>query len=238
MTSFSVLGSRRLSDQVVDTLRRAILVGEISPGQRLLETDIADQMGISRGPVREAFKVLSQQGLIVAYPHRGTFVYQLSKGEARDLLVFRASVEGLAARLVAERKSSEVLNLMARLVERMGSAADESHFEELRDLDVEFHDALAKSCGNRWVQRAWSGLHPFVWLLVGPVRPVPQEDRHLKSRHLRILDAIRSGNPDQAERAMSAHILGPESKLPAVEAWPGDDSTAIIGAPTREEILD
>lgn len=210
-------------------MRSAILNGELQPGERLIEADIAEQMGISRGPVREALRSLAQQGLVVAHRRRGTFVYQLTKGEARDLVLFRAAVEGVAARTVAEKQPQEAMARLVGLVRELEDGIDRNQFEKLRDLDIAFHQTLLEASGNRWVLRAWSNLHPFVWLLVGAVLPAPEEDRSLGPRHRRVLTALCSGDPDAAERAIREHILGPESKLPIVEAWPGDDDAILTG---------
>jgi DNA-binding GntR family transcriptional regulator len=167
---------------------------------------------------------------VVTHPRRGTFVYQLTKGEARDLVLFRAAVEGVAARTVAEKQPPEAIARLEGLVRELEDGIDEDRSEELRDLDIAFHQVLLEASGNRWVLQAWSSLHPFVWLLVGLVLPAPAEDRSMGPRHRRVLTALCSGDPDAAEWSIREHILGPESKLPVVEAWPGDDDAIVTGA--------
>ncbi len=225
MTAFQALGGQRLSDQVVTAVRSAILTGRLRPGERLVEADVAAQMGVSRGPVREAFQNLTQQGLLVTHPRRGTFVYELTKGEARHIVRFRAAVEGVAARTVAEERPEAALSRLEQLV--LGLEDTGRGDEELRELDIAFHQTLMEAAGNRWALQAWSTLHPFVWLLIGPVQPGHEEVPALGPRHRRVLDALRSGDGDHAEATIRDHIVGPESKLPVIEAMPGDDAAVM-----------
>ena len=125
-------------------------------------------MGLSRGPIRDAFQMLAHKGLVVTYPRRGTFVYQLSKGEARELLHFRAALESGASRLVAELLPEQTFADLERLVEQMEHFSEAGNMEKPRDLDIDFHRILIEGSGNRWMLRAWMDLHPFVWLLIGP----------------------------------------------------------------------
>lgn len=230
MNGFSTLGGDSLGDQVAENIRRAILVGDLKPGERLVEHELAEQMGLSRGPIRDAFQMLAHKGLVVTYPRRGTFVYQLSKGEARELLHFRAALEGGASRLVAERQPQQAFADMESLVEQMENFSEAGNMETPRDLDIDFHRTLIEASGNRWMLRAWMDLHPFVWLLIGPVRPTAEENAHFGERHRKLFDALYSGDPDTAETAMRTHVLGPLSKLPVVDAWPGEDGVQITGA--------
>src|SRR5512141_2804217 len=95
--AFEPLRSRGLRSVALLSIRRAIVNGVLRPGDRLMEADIAREMGISRGPVREALRQLEQEGLVISYPHRGTFVASLAADEASEIYVMRAVLEGLAA---------------------------------------------------------------------------------------------------------------------------------------------
>lgn len=223
MSGFSPLDSDRLGDRVAADLRRAILTGEIRPGERLLEQELAEQMGISRGPVRDALQMLSHKGLVVTYPRRGTFVYQLSKGEAVELLRFRAALEGEAARLLVEHGRRSSLDDLEGVVEQMERLSATDSMERPRDLDIEFHRTIMEASQNRWIHRAWSDLHPFVWLLIGPVRVTAEEHPLFGERHRRVLTALRTGSADTAEAAIRDHILGSLSKLPVVQSWPAEE---------------
>ena len=235
MNGFSTLGGDSLGDQVAENIRRAILVGDLKPGERLVEHELAEQMGLSRGPIRDAFQMLAHKGLVITYPRRGTFVYQLSKGEARELLHFRAALEGGASRLVAELQPQQAFADIESLVEQMEDFNGAGNMEKPRDLDIDFHRTLIEASGNRWMLRAWMDLHPFVWLLIGPVRPTEEENAHFGERHRKLFEAICYGDPDAAETAMRAHVLGPLSKLPVVESWPGEDESQITGVPAPAE---
>src|SRR5919199_1243198 len=94
------LEPRALSRRIVDQLKRVIIAGELRPGDRVLETDLAEQLGVSRGPVREAFRQLEQEGLLVSYPHRGTFVASVPEDEIEEVYALRAQIEVYATRRV------------------------------------------------------------------------------------------------------------------------------------------
>src|SRR3954469_14550899 len=105
------LEPRALSDRLVDPLKRVIIAGELRPGDRVLETDLAEQLGVSRGPVREAFRELEQEGLLISYPHRGTFVATLPEDEIEEVYALRAHLEGYAARRVVNERQAEALQV-------------------------------------------------------------------------------------------------------------------------------
>src|SRR3954462_14359633 len=112
-----------LSRRIVDQLKRVIIAGGLRPGDRVLETDLAEQLGVSRGPVREAFRQLEQEGLLVSYPHRGTFVATVPEDEIEEVYALRAHLEAYAARRVVAEHRDEALALLAALLEQMISAA-------------------------------------------------------------------------------------------------------------------
>src|SRR6266536_3275384 len=134
------LEPRALSRRIVDQLKRVIIAGELHPGDRVLETDLAEQLGVSRGPVREAFRQLEQEGLLVSYPHRGTFVATVPDDEIDEVYALRAHLEAYAARRVVTERREEALPILSELVEQMVTAAQAKDLPGLADLDLQFHD--------------------------------------------------------------------------------------------------
>src|SRR5918998_4976666 len=127
------LEPRALSRRIVDQLKRVIIAGELRPGDRVLETDLAEQLGVSRGPVRQAFRQLEQEGLLVSYPHRGTFVASVPEDEIDEVYALRAHVEVYAARRVVARQPDEAARALQELVDAMQAAADAKDLAALAD---------------------------------------------------------------------------------------------------------
>src|SRR5215208_1836082 len=161
------LEPRALSRRIVDQLKRVIIAGELRPGDRVLETDLAEQLGVSRGPVREAFRQLEQEGLLVSYPHRGTFVATVPDDEIDEVYALRAPLEASAAR--------RVLTLS----------------------------------GYQGLHRIWRSMDGLVRARTYATLALPDRTElieHTAASHRPIVDAIRNGDPDAVERAVSHHI--------------------------------
>jgi DNA-binding GntR family transcriptional regulator len=207
--NFEPLRNRALRDSIASAIRAAIASGELRPGDPVPEAQIAEQMGVSRSPVREAFRKLEEQGLLVTYPHRGTYVAQITEQDARDIYQLRTGLEGLAARWTVEQGGGPVLvEKLQRLVTRMETLIDTDRWSETADLDAEFHDTVVASAGNTRLYQIWRSIDPFVWMMVGLIRAgqgaVPAR---LIPEHAEVVTAIESGDPRQAEDAVRHHIV-------------------------------
>jgi len=203
------LEPRALSRRIVDQLKRVIIAGELRPGDRVLETDLAEQLGVSRGPVREAFRQLEQEGLLVSYPHRGTFVATVPDDEIDEVYALRAHLEAYAARRVVTEHRDEALPVLAELVEQMVSAAQARDLPALADLDLQFHDALLSLSGYHGLHRIWRSMDGLVRARTYATLSLPDRAElieHTAASHRPIVDAIRSGDPEAVERAVSHHI--------------------------------
>ena len=202
------------SDEVYAGLRRDILRGVIRPNDRLIETDIAERLGVSRTPVREALQRLAADGLIVS-SRRAWSVYQHSLAEIRQLYEARAALEGYAARLAATRRSdAELERLTSRYrksveaIEQLDreSADPETIQREIVNVNDVFHDDVSRSAGNPWIleliQRSRS-----VYFNYEMARLYSREELlEAFSDHDRILDAIREGDADRAEQIARKHV--------------------------------
>ena len=120
---FKQVPHKSLREAALAAIRQAISRGDLKPGQRLVESDVAEQMGISRAPVREALRQLETEGLVVSEPHRGTFVAEVSATDLWEIYTLRAAIERLAVRLVTEKASAEMLAQLQQAVADMAQAA-------------------------------------------------------------------------------------------------------------------
>ena len=198
---------RPLSEDVYDVLRSAILGGDLLPGSRIVEADIARQMAISRSPVREAVRKLEQEGLVEYVPRRGTIVVGLSREDVADAYQLRAHLEAYGARLAATRASDASLAQLLDLIERMRECAVAKDLDGLVAADVEFHHQICRASGSRRLLQAWQTLNPAQWTMLSGLRVSDLSLEQIAERHWPILAALESRNPDTAESIIRAHIL-------------------------------
>ncbi|TYQ14811.1 UNVERIFIED_CONTAM: DNA-binding GntR family transcriptional regulator [Acetivibrio alkalicellulosi] len=137
-----------LREVIFNTLREAIIAGELKPGERLMEVKLADKMGVSRTPVREAIRKLELEGLVEMIPRKGAHVAELSVKNIMDVLEVRASLDGLATSLAADRISSEGIKDLEQVLMQFVSYAEKDNLQGTIKKDVEFHDLIYGASGN------------------------------------------------------------------------------------------
>ena len=192
------------SDRVERALRDRILHGEVAPGERLNEVEIAGELGVSRGPIREALQRLASDGLVELQAHRGAFVRRLGPAEVRDLFEVRMALETTAARLAAQRATDAQLADLDALVhagaEPIGHA--DVRFQGARDL----HARLAEATGNPALAAHLTLVNEELRLLRTRSGEVPARAEHAVAEHAAIVAAVRAGDADGAAAAMEAHL--------------------------------
>ena len=203
-----------LAERVAFSLREMFLNGDLIPGQRLIETEIADQLEVSRGPVRDALKMLQDEGIVRIEPRKGTFVTKLCYEDLSDLYLLRGVIEGLGARLLAERGSPEqIQQLETCLNELMASKNDLKRFGQ---LDLQFHEMLCSLPGHRWLYRQWMSMKTYIWLFIQASQALDWPgSQEMVDSHAEIFQAIRYGLPILAEQAVKRHSImsGEEIRL-------------------------
>ena len=153
LTKLNLDEYKPLRDVVFENLREAIVEGRLKPGQRLMEVQLAEQLGVSRTPVREAIRKLELEGLVVMLPRKGAYVANMSLKDLIDVLEIRASLEGLAASLAAERTTDEDIKKLESIVEEFKDGINESNVEALLRKDVEFHECIFKAANNKKLEK-------------------------------------------------------------------------------------
>jgi DNA-binding GntR family transcriptional regulator len=203
---------RVLRQEVLESLRTDILAGGIKPGSRLLEADIAQRMGVSRAPVREAIRQLEQEGLVEFFPHRGAVVVGLPEDEIDAIYELRALIEERAiARACVRATDADVARLDA-LVDEMRHAHAENDIALLAEIDLRFHGLLVELSGFSLLRHIWGSLDGLVRVrsyqaLYRPGRAARYFLGGSIQSHTQLLDALRTRDPDTAARAVRAHIL-------------------------------
>lgn len=193
------------SSQIASALRKAIVDVELAPGTALNETEVADSFGVSRTPVREAFRTLQLEGLLEVVPQKGTFVSRMQRSQLRDALFIREALECAAARRAVEAPLAQRLQL-ARIVERQREALSHSDFEASLQADEDLHRAIIElsSHGSVWevVRRARMHLDRLRRLATRELRGSQEALQH----HEQIAAAIGRGDADTSERLLRDHI--------------------------------
>lgn len=138
-----------LRQVVFNTLRYAILHGSLSPGERLMEVKLADILGVSRTPVREALKLLEEEGLVDMIPRRGAVVARIDEKTMLDVLVVRKSLEALAVKIACETITKDDIQKLKEVTDKLEVAIDKNDIEKITDLDVKFHDIIFNSTTNK-----------------------------------------------------------------------------------------
>ncbi len=144
---------RSLAEDAADRIREQILAGGFAQGEHLVEARIAEQLNVSRGPVREAFKLLRSEGLLLDEPRRGTFVVSLSADDVREIYSLRAAIEGRAAKLLAGRRDPAAIAELRVLLSSMEAAAEVDDVATVYRQDLAFHDAVCRLVRQRAAPR-------------------------------------------------------------------------------------
>jgi DNA-binding GntR family transcriptional regulator len=194
-----------LSDVICDSLRARIISGELKTGDRLVEVKLADELGASRVPVREALRALANEGLVTIEPRRGASVAFLSKEIARDLVEIRATLEGLNAKLAAQRGSEEALVELKKVLARGIDAIESGRIDLLADLNYNFHEMLATATGNHILTDMVRSLRQRTAVLFATSSA--SRARQNWEEHAQILQAVIAGNAELASLLASAHVL-------------------------------
>jgi DNA-binding GntR family transcriptional regulator len=196
-----------LSQQAITLLREQIYNHALVPGQRLDEAELAEQLGISRTPLREALKVLSAEGLVDLQPHKGCFVSELTLRDLEEIFPIMATLEGRVAHDVAAKRTPaqlKALDVLHEKLERHAAAGDVNRYYETNYV---FHDQLQECAGNRWLQ-----------MVIGDLRKLLKLSRHRSLRlpgrlaaslaeHRALMQALHRRDADAAEQVMRGHLL-------------------------------
>lgn len=204
-----VAGDVTLSDRVLTALQTAIVQGDIQPGEKLREPDLARLLGTSRGPLRDALRRLEARRLVTTTPNAGARVVSLSAGQLMELYEVREALEGMTSRLAAERMSADAIGELSALLDRheaeIARRDGREYFRQEGDLD--FHYRIAQSCGNAMLTSALCDDHyQLMRMYRFKFSARPGRPADALAEHRRILSAIRDRDGELAEILMRRHI--------------------------------
>ena len=206
-------GYQPLRDMVFDVLMSAIMQGQLSPGERLLEVQLADEMGVSRTPVREAIRRLELEGFVVMVPRKGAYVAGLSINDVEEVYEIRTVLETLAVRLAAQRMQPADYAQLDDLSEKMRATWQEGNVDNWVSLDASFHELLYKFSRNERLVAMMNNImeqlsrYRIISLANVEVR------HHSLSEHQELIEALKRRDSEAAATAVAMHIENTKQSL-------------------------
>jgi DNA-binding GntR family transcriptional regulator len=194
-----------LSDRVKEYIVESVLSGQLKPGDRIVESSMARQLGVSQAPVREAIRDLVLLGFLESQPYKGTSVRSFTPEELWETYTVRAALESLAARLAAIHLTEDDADALQDILDEMMEAADLEDLDRLLQLDNHFHETILRISRNKTLYQLWKTLQYGTWSIV-TYRMGSYDPAYLAARHQDLLRALKSGDPETAMHAMQHHI--------------------------------
>jgi DNA-binding GntR family transcriptional regulator len=202
-----------LRDVVFNTLRDAILKGEFAPGERLMEKNLAERMGVSRTPIREAIRKLELEGLVIMVPRKGAEVASITGKDISDVLEVRATLEALAVRLACKNMTEQDLQELSAVNNEFKKAAKEKNVKNLIDRDVEFHDIIFHSSNNHKLIQITNNLREQIYRFrVEYIYKMKSYDT-LVEEHEEIVKLMKNRKGKEASIVASKHIENQERSV-------------------------
>ena len=195
-----------LRDVVFNTLRQAILRGELKPGERLMEIQLANKLGVSRTPIREAIRKLELEGRVLMIPRKGAEVAEITEKNLRDVLEVRGALEELAVQLACDRIDKEGIRNLKKSAKEFEAVLDSDDITQIAEADVAFHDVIYIATDNTRLIQLLNNLREQMYRY--RVEYLKQKECHPKllAEHQDIIRAIENGERDKAAKITSQHI--------------------------------
>ncbi len=202
-----------LRELVCENIRQAIIDGTFSPGERLMEIQLADEMGVSRTPVREAIRKLELEGFVVMIPRRGTYVADISIKDITEIYEVRTSLDVLAAGLAAERITDEELESLYVYLHEIGQHVANMNIDKIVEADTAFHDILYTASRNERLRSIINNLREQLTGIRGRTMSYPGRLIETMDEHRYLVDAIAARDVERAQHAARIHIENAEHTL-------------------------
>ena len=199
-----------LREVVFNNLRDAILKGDLKPGERLLENQLADKLGVSRTPVREALRMLEQENLVLLIPRKGAQVLSISAEDIKNIMEIRSSLEVLAMKHACKNMSPEKIQELKRLnvmfEEAFEKAAELHDYQEVADIDVQFHNIIIESANNDMLCLLINNIRTRAYRYRMAYLEIHETKQAVINHHRKIVAAIENHTEEQGVKIMAEHI--------------------------------
>ena len=202
-----------LRDVVFNTLRQGILTGELKPGERLMEIHLANKLGVSRTPIREAIRKLELEGLVTMIPRRGAEVAQITEKSLRDVLEVRRALDALSVELACDRIDDEELAALGKACESFEKAVSTGDPKKIAQADVEFHNIIVKAAGNTRLVQLINNLSEQMYRYRFEYIKDVSTHEQLIAEHRILFDCIRNKDKATAANKAKLHIDNQENAI-------------------------
>lgn len=205
-------GYKPLREIVFESMREAILSGTLEPGERLMEIQLAEEMGVSRTPVREAIRKLELENFVVMIPRKGAYVAGVSLKDVADVFEIRSALEGLAAGLAAERITDDELEQMEQAL-LFKISESEMDLEQIVKSDTDFHALVYRASRNERLVQILENLREQIQRFRSTSLAVPGRNKLAIEEHRMIVEALRNHDSEEAQSLAIAHIVTAENVM-------------------------
>ena len=206
LRKLSELDRSNLADEIAIYLRDLIITGEITPGTRIIESEVSNQLGVSRGSLREGMRILETEGLLESFPGRGSFVIQASHRNIQELYSLRCILEEEAIRLVIDKAREEDFDRLQKTVESMLRAAKEQRQREVTELDYQFHHQIWEIADHILLKKVLESITNQVRMYLAVQTQLYEDLAEGVFDHQLILQAIRNGEKETATELLKKHF--------------------------------
>ena len=192
---------------IADKIMESIRDGQLLSGEKIVELQLAKRLNISRAPLREALKSLAAVGVVELRPNKGTYVSDFSIPKVEQLVVMRASIEGLAARIVASKMTPDMLLTLEKRLADINGASVKGDLVAWRELDWRFHEEVCVMSDNIYLLSSWRSISDLVRIFVNSHPGFVANATSILANHELMLQVLASGDPELAERTFRDIIL-------------------------------
>ena len=205
-----------LRDVVFNTLREAILKGELQPGERLMELQLASKLGVSRTPIREAIRMLEQEGLAVTMPRKGAEVARMTLKDMEDVLEVRDALDELAAQIACERMTAEQMQILKETKKEFEEILESGDVKKIADVDVRFHDIIYEATDNARLVSLLGNMREQLFRYRVECLKNPENYPTLMAEHNAIVAALEAREKVKVTEAMHEHVANQAVSVRAV----------------------
>ncbi|MBQ8821040.1 MAG: GntR family transcriptional regulator [Lachnospiraceae bacterium] len=196
-----------LSGRVFHNIREDILNGKYKENDELREVAIGEELGVSRTPVREAFRQLELEGLIQIVPNKGAYVTGITRKDVQDIYMIRSLLEGLCARWATENITEEQMAEMEENIFLSKFHAEKGHYDQLAELDNRFHEIMYEACNSKMLEHQLRDFHQYVLRVRKKTLSNVNRGRKSNEEHEQIMEAIKAKDGDRAQALANAHMI-------------------------------
>jgi DNA-binding GntR family transcriptional regulator len=195
-----------LMNQALNHVREAIIKGRLKPGDRLVESQLAEQMRISRFPVREALRYLEKEGLVENTPFKGTYVSKFTEKDMEEVFSLRGAIEGLALQILANRIDKKKLDVLEAIIKDMETSAHDGDADKVVANDLRFHRTICEMTGHRKLFFFWETLEHHIYMFLTIEKKVYDPPEYYVASHYPILEALKKNDSELAIARLRIHL--------------------------------